>query len=99
MNMEYESNGGQEQSLQEASDRIRKRCRDLWQIAIQQLGAEVFSVRIKEQSDKLLVKYSDTNRRFWYHAMIMSTPPKTVDIIEDFPGEDSVERFLESLAK
>lgn len=62
-------------------------------------GAAEFGERIFAKGNELTKKYPDAYRHLWYHAMSMSTPPEEVTITDDFPGEDSIERFLESLAE
>lgn len=44
-------------------------------------------------------KYSDFSRHQIYHALIGSGMDSSIDIVDDFPGEDSVEKFIENLVQ
>lgn len=48
-----------------------------------------------EFARKLDKKYPDTRQRTFFHLIIGSTPPKSSSD-EDYAGEDSIERFIES---
>ena len=73
--------------------------RMLWRAAKERLGTRKFVEAYIDFSNRLKEKYPDYDRRRAYHALIMSTMPDRTDVIEeDFPGEDSVVEFLQSLA-
>jgi hypothetical protein len=43
-------------------------------------------------------KYPDARSRRLWHLLVMSTPPQGAPMnIEDYPGEDSIVRFIEKL--
>lgn len=52
---------------------------------------------ISNFSEKLEGKYPDCRRRQIFHALIGSGMDSTINITEDFPGEDSVEEFIKKL--
>jgi len=59
-------------------------------------GLDEFLQRQAEFVDNLKKKYSDCEKYRLYHLFIGSTPWEDCPKF-DFPGEDSVEKFIESL--
>ena len=53
--------------------------------------------RIAEFGYKLMDKYSDCRNYILFHVLIGSTPPSNATIKEDFPGEDSIIKFIKNL--
>lgn len=81
-------------------ERIVGRVGELRAEAVKKRGIVEAFGKIAEKSADLDRKYhdKDVTKHVWYHALAGSTPPDHADILEDFPGEDSVEKFLEDLA-
>lgn len=68
--------------------------------AVHRLGATETWNRILAFVQRLRERHPDLRRYRVYHALIGSTVPKDAEMIEeDFKGDDSVELFLESLAR
>ena len=57
------------------------------------VGLEVFE-KFQNQGIKLEKKYKNTRKYYLFHLLIGSTKTKTSEF--DFPGEDSIEKFLRS---
>ncbi|KKS25413.1 MAG: hypothetical protein UU83_C0006G0015 [Candidatus Jorgensenbacteria bacterium GW2011_GWF2_41_8] len=53
--------------------------------------------RLAEFGRKLTEKYPDCRNYILFHVLISSTPPSNATIKEDFPGEDSIIKFIENL--
>lgn len=49
--------------------------------------------KISEFGEKLLEKYPDARSYLLFHLLIGSTPPYDLSLF-DFPGDDSVEKFI-----
>src|SRR5689334_10229432 len=58
---------------------------------------EEFMEEIDTFAKKLRAKYSNFHRYHLFHMLMGSTIEPKYDIEEDFPGEDSVEKFLHYL--
>ena len=56
---------------------------------------------IVDYANSMKAKYPDTYQRVrTYHVLIGSSiPHETVDLVDDFPGQDSVLNFLDQLRK
>jgi hypothetical protein len=83
----------EESPLVEEIKMLMKLARDRW-------GPDAFAERQVAFAQQLKAKYPDCARRRAYHALAGSTVWEgAADTIEeDFPGEDSVAEFLQSLA-
>lgn len=84
--------------LEQRESPLVEEIRMLMGIARKKLG-HGFSDRQVTFAGQLREKYPDWKKRRAYHALVESTMPESgTDVIEeDFPGEDSVTEFLQSL--
>ena len=75
--------------------------KERWVAARDRLGSAAFMDRYVAFAEHLKETYPDAAHYRAYHALIGSTlRPEETGIIEtDFPGDDSVVKFLESLAQ
>ena len=53
--------------------------------------------KIAEFGYKLMDKYPDCQKYILFHVLIGSTPPPSAVSKDDFPGEDSIIKFVENL--
>lgn len=79
-------------------DAIKARYSELAKQLLGKIDPIEYHERRSALARRLQEKYPDAKNRAWYHWLIGSTPPPTATP-EDFPGEDSVEHFLESLVQ
>lgn len=87
-----------ESEYTESSGSLADRIRRLQFIAMRRMDIRDYSKGIENFTAHLREKYPDYNIRRAYHVLIGSTMDPDADIIEeDFPGEDSVESFLQNL--
>lgn len=99
--MEYEPQGEKRESPLEAQKRIQEICHPLIRAARKRLGAVRMFHRLRERAAELEEKYTHAYRYLWFHVMRGSSLNQFPNDIsaEDFPGADSVEKFLRSLAE
>lgn len=93
--------GQQEKSISpdERNQKIRDTLLKLTNLLGREYGHTV-QPEIVQHSDYLKAKYPDCKRRSIYHAFIGSSIGKSDLIIdEDFPGDDSVVKFVEYLVE
>lgn len=85
--------------LEGAKKRMAARCEELRLAAFEHTGVIETAEMVERRAEELKQKYSDWERRIWYYGLVDGTPPDHITewITEDFPGEDSVETFFESL--
>jgi hypothetical protein len=82
--------------LQEYKDRLGKIIDE-----VSDNNLSILHDKIREKSDNLLAKYGrEVHKYSFYHALASSTMDADWEIIaDDFPGDDSVAKFIDELAK
>ena len=83
----------------ERNERILSTIRRIVDSVIENGRLEQYMEEVEERVNYLKSKYADYNKRAVFHHLIGSTlTPGRTYIEEDFPGDDSVERFVNYLA-